>query len=492
MKLLHTTLLLCIVCMSSNAQQVPLTWSQPIVISNDTSFGSLRPRIAVTENGNAIVTWGKSDAVSVVYYSVKTPAGPFSTPQLVSPALVNCRVAETDGPSIAAQVNTVYITYTTWPFATTHSYSRKSTDGGLTWAAPVQIDGFLGGNFAMLPHITIDHVNNPHAAMVRVTPAGANPVAGEFCSVNQGVSYVSFVPGSTLIAGNAQDCSLPFQITSGSTHMIVYRNNNSGIRQVYAIKSLNNGATFTSITSVDNTPWNSSACIASGPEAYIWNDTLITVWMTEFSGVKKVRASATRITTLTPSPSRLIDSLQTASSTEQDHPVIIGSGGIVGMAWQAKSATETNYDVALAVSVTGYDGLNPSQLVNAGATSGISEMHPTIAYHDSTFHIVYVDRLQNKMFYVTASLRASPTSVKEGNAATARGFIYPNPARQSIVLAAASRLSIYDVLGRVVMQREMRDASQTVDISSLSTGLYFYRAVLEKGTVVTGKLMKIR
>lgn len=485
--------------MEVTAQQVPLTWSQPIAISNDTSFGSLRPRIAVTENGNAIVTWGKSDAVSVVYYSVKTPAGTFSTPQIVSPALVNCRVAETDGPSIAAKMNTVYIVYSTWPFASTHSYSRKSTDAGLTWAAPVQTDNFIGSNLAFLPHIAIDHVNNPHAGMVRITPGGASPVAGVFCSVNQGGSYVSFVPGSTLTGGDAQDCSLPFLTTTGSSHVMLFRNNNAGSRRVFLAKSTNNGGTFSSIIGVDDAPFTSSGCVPSGPEGIVINDTLVSVWMSQISGVKKIRTSVTRVSTMLASSSRLIDSLQTPSGTEQDHPVIAGTdeashaiGRIVGVAWQQKSAGGNNYDIALAVTITGFDGLNTSQLVNAGATSGISEMHPAIAYHDSTFHIVYVDSLQNKMFYVTASLRAPTTGVTETGSTPAKGFIYPNPARQSIVLAAASRLSIYDVLGRVVMQREMQDASQTVDISSLSTGLYFYRAVLERGTVVTGKLMKIR
>ncbi|GEM_PF-3932944 len=496
MRLLFSAIMFwCITFCTATSQQVPLAWSQPLAITTDTSYGSLRPRIAVADNGNIIVTWGKSDSVSRVYYAVKTPSGSFSTPQLVSPSGVNCRVAETDGPSISSKGNVVYIVYTTWPFATTHSYSRKSTDGGLTWASPVQVDGYLSGNLAMLPHITIDHVYNPHAAMVRVTPAGSNPVAGEFCSVDQGGSYVSFVPGSTLTVGNSQDCSLPFQVTSGSTHMIVYRNNNSGLRQVYAAKSLNNGATFTSITSVDNTPWNSPSCIASSPEAYIWNDTLITVWMTASSGVKQVRASATRISSLTASPSRLLDSVQASVGTEQDHPVIIGSGTIVGVAWQAKAPTDSNSDAAVAVSVTGYGGLNFPEVINAGTTSSISEKFPSIAYHDSTFHFVYVDAVQSRMFHVSASLRSSTTSVRETGAAAPEVFIYPNPARQSVIFSHGSQpavVFVYDLLGRLVAKRDISAGNTAIDISSLPTGLYLYRLEPERGIPVAGKLVKIR
>ncbi|MFN0157289.1 MAG: T9SS type A sorting domain-containing protein [Bacteroidota bacterium] len=500
MKLLLSILIF--LCVKVHAQPLPLTWSEPLAITNDTSFGSLRPRIAVAENGNVIVTWGKSDAISKVYSARKTHMGSFSSPELISPPSMNCRVAETDGPSITAKGNTVYIVYTSWPFATTHSYSRKSTDGGVTWAAPVQTDNFLAGNFAILPHIAIDHVNNPHVGMVRMTPAGASPVSGVFCSVNQGVSYVSFVPGSTLTAGNSQDCSLPFLTTTGSAHVLLFRNNNGGTRQIFLAKSTNNGATFSSITSVDNTPWNSATCVPSGPEGIILNDTLISVWMSEIAGVKKIRTSATRVSTMSAFPSRYIDSLNVPFDTEQDHPVIAGTdeashavGNIVGVTWQQKSATENYHDIALAVSITGLAGLNHAQIINTATTSIMAEKYPAIAYHDSTFHIVYVDSLQNKMYYVSASLRSGTTAVGENESVVRRGFIYPNPARHSVALShesSSAQLSIYDVLGRLVVVKEMQGDSPAIDISLLPTGLYIYRAVLDRKTIITGKLVKVR
>jgi len=70
MKLLPCMILLVgIVCLTAGAQPVPLVWSQTVAVSQDTSFGSLRPRIAVADNGNVIVAWGKPDAVIGVYYA---------------------------------------------------------------------------------------------------------------------------------------------------------------------------------------------------------------------------------------------------------------------------------------------------------------------------------------------------------------------------------------------------------------------------------------
>ena len=70
--------------------------------------------------------------------------------------------------------------------------------------------------------------------------------------------------------------------------------------------------------------------------------------------------------------------------------------------------------------------------------------------------------------------------------------IFPNPAGDYINVissAAIAKISIADVTGRVLIQVENNSTTQ-LDISKLSTGVYFLNLQMENGELTSYKIIK--
>lgn len=72
--------------------------------------------------------------------------------------------------------------------------------------------------------------------------------------------------------------------------------------------------------------------------------------------------------------------------------------------------------------------------------------------------------------------------------------IYPNPAKNELNLLKlnqfkAYNFELYDTYGRLVKTVEWREDHQTVDVSSLASGMYVYQIIDEEGNVGSGMLM---
>ena len=78
--------------------------------------------------------------------------------------------------------------------------------------------------------------------------------------------------------------------------------------------------------------------------------------------------------------------------------------------------------------------------------------------------------------------------------------IYPNPTtgifqiEYDLVKNGILQFEIYDIKGQKLLSNELisEEKTATIDCSSLSNGIYFYRAVIENQTFETGKLVIIR
>lgn len=72
--------------------------------------------------------------------------------------------------------------------------------------------------------------------------------------------------------------------------------------------------------------------------------------------------------------------------------------------------------------------------------------------------------------------------------------IFPNPAKDELKLLKLNQFKpyifeLYDAFGRLVKTVSWREDHQTVDVSSLASGIYVYRIIDEEGNVGSGKLM---
>ncbi|HLS30162.1 MAG TPA: T9SS type A sorting domain-containing protein [Flavobacteriaceae bacterium] len=71
--------------------------------------------------------------------------------------------------------------------------------------------------------------------------------------------------------------------------------------------------------------------------------------------------------------------------------------------------------------------------------------------------------------------------------------LYPSPMANQLYienLSENTELAIYDVSGRIVLKQEVNPSSKSVDVSELSSGIYFYSLNRNGQKVKTGKLVK--
>jgi hypothetical protein len=72
--------------------------------------------------------------------------------------------------------------------------------------------------------------------------------------------------------------------------------------------------------------------------------------------------------------------------------------------------------------------------------------------------------------------------------------VYPNPAKNDLVIASSSNevigLMITDALGRVVKNVAITSTKQTIDVSELKTGCYYLQLLHENGSEGTAKFIK--
>ena len=92
---------------------------------------------------------------------------------------------------------------------------------------------------------------------------------------------------------------------------------------------------------------------------------------------------------------------------------------------------------------------------------------------------------------VTFTTPADPNTGISVNTEESSISVYPNPANDSFVMITKGNvwMRIFDVHGKLMLQKSKCSASETIDISGFSNGIYFLQACnSDKINVV--KLMK--
>jgi Secretion system C-terminal sorting domain len=77
-------------------------------------------------------------------------------------------------------------------------------------------------------------------------------------------------------------------------------------------------------------------------------------------------------------------------------------------------------------------------------------------------------------------------------------IVYPNPFTSSIKVKlfgeylVNSRISIYDVHGYRLADQQWDGKTLELDLSILQPGIYFYRIQMVSGSVISGRIMKVK
>ena len=469
MRQLLTTLFITSLSASAFAQTI--SWGTPVSIYSVGASHNNHPRIALNRSGDPYVIFGQTD--TRVYFS-KWSGSAFTAPAVVSGSLTVFSQAWA-GPDLAASGDTVYVTMKATPemTSTNYSYLAHSYDGGATFAAPVRIDN-IGSDLSRFPIVTTTSTGNPLVSFMKFdsgTMANARYVVCR--SSDFGVSFTSDVLASKSTSPVC-DCCPAALISSGTKAIMLYRDDNSNIRDIWAGLSNDGGATFPNNVRVDTTNWNISACPASGPDGFVIGDTIYSVYMSSASGPALVHLSKESISGMAGFNNRITGPF-TGLST-QNYPRIDHAGNTAVAVW-VQNVSGTRY-IAYSVAGNIASGLSGYNILPGSTSSSV--MNADLAVAPGVVHIVWEDDNSGKVMYVKGTYTLSATAAVGNVSSKSIIEVYPNPdgPEFSVALGNIDGISscfLSDVAGRTIaLQPEVKNGTASFSLKGIAKGSYYF------------------
>ncbi|HZF99575.1 MAG TPA: T9SS type A sorting domain-containing protein [Chitinophagales bacterium] len=370
-------------------------------VSGGGVYGATRPRVTVC-NGVPVVVW--SNMLTKKVYSSRMASGVFSPPVLVTPTGFEAFSADWSGAEIDSHGDTMFVTITDHNIPAP-AYVVKSNDGGLTFGDTVRVP-LVGNELPRFPTVEVMPDGNPMIAVMRFDSTFGNPVNVVSHSADGGASFAPYTNATGIIPGSPCDCCPISIVANDNVAAVLFRNNDGNIRDTWAALSYDNGDTFNESARVDSNNWMLMACPSSGPDAYIFGDTLVSVFMNGAgsSGNRVFIASMDHVTGQVQSQKPVST---TITNTNQNYPRIDGVGDTLGIVWKQQVNGES--EVMFAHAFNGPNGIGTWIDTLTAAMSG-SQVYPDIAYGDGKLHAVFEDQVSGNVYYISASLPAVPTS----------------------------------------------------------------------------------
>ena len=461
-KTMKYILLLVFVCSSFLASaQKPITWSAGMNLAAN-SFGNLHPRITVDGRGNPLIIWGRASGESLFFsrYDGKN----FTAPKQVNPMGIPIATASWMGPQIASKGDTVYIVMKQTPenLSTSHIYLVSSFDGGKSFSPAVRVDA-IADSLSRFPTVTVDDRGNPIVAFMKFNAAFMDSRWAVTRSTDMGKTFLQDVKASGYSGKNALVCDCcPGTIlsTPGVTAML-YRDNLSNIRDIWAGISRDESATFASGFHAENTNWNINSCPATGPDGVIIGDSLYSVFMSSGTGSARTYLSSSSLTKSSVSTvTRLGGTINGLS--QQKYPRIATDGTALAIVWRQTVNGVAQLPIGFTPSVGAplvYDTVDLADITTVD-----------VAMHNGTVYVVWEDDNSGTIKIRTGSY-ASPSAVEELTESDME--LYPNPAENILHVSAApaqGNVRIYNPLGAIVLETEQ---SPAIDVTALVPGVYF-------------------
>lgn len=249
-------------CITANAQ---ITWTMGMNISTIT-YSNMHPRMALDGAGNPMVVWGRMSDQSVFFS--KWIGTMFTTPVKLNPTWLTVASAGWMGSDISSHGDTVYVVVKRTPEAidTNRIFIFTSFNGGVTFNTPVEI-GFIADSISRFPTVTTDATGNPIVAYMKFNSSFMDSRWVVAKSNDYGSTFSTDVKASGWgSSAEVCDCCPGAIVSLGNKSAMIYRDNNSNIRDIWTGISNNNATSFPSGFEVDNNNWMVMSCPSSGPD----------------------------------------------------------------------------------------------------------------------------------------------------------------------------------------------------------------------------------
>jgi hypothetical protein len=454
--------------LGSFGQLPQLTWSAPMEVADGGTYGNINPSIALTSGDIPVVMWGKA---SGELYVSRFQGYDFTTPVRITPPGMAVFSSDWAAPNIAASGNNVYAAFKEKPEMTGNLYFVRSSDGGLTFSDTV----LVSDPWSRFAAVTARSDGNPLVTYMEFDSGFIEPYHVLRYSIDGGNSFGPAIDASAIAPGEVCDCCQGLVLSAGTRDVVIYRNNDNYIRDMWVSKTESGGASF-SEEDIDNSNWYNVSCPGSGPGAIMTSDSVIAAWMSAATGQSRVIVGTVALDNMQPGFNLMRDPL--GGIPNQNNPSMAGSGDTVALFWE--EIVNANRDVFMSYSLRGAAGLNDTAMTISDAVG--SQLDIDAVYSGGVFHIVYMDNAAQRVWYLTASMPGI-TGVHP-NPET-QLLLTPNPTSAVVrVHDDVLRMTIIDAAGKELL----RGKGSVMDLSSLPGGLYFVRLETRSGIVVT-KLM---
>jgi hypothetical protein len=467
----HITLFTLLFITSLSFSQATILWGNEISVADGTTYGNVRPRIALSADGNPVVLIGGGN--EGILYSVKGNGNGFESPVSLLPDGVGTYLSYWTGPDFDSKGDTVIAVFKALPYDSGKIYMVRSTDGGLTYSDTIRIDSHETG-MAWMPAIGMDESGDVLLTYMAHDGASLNPTYIYSKSTDGGLTYSPEQVITSNIPGEACDCCPAEIILKGTNEVLLFRNNESNIRDIYASFSSDGGANFSSVANVDQTEWYINTCPSTGPDGAFVDDNLLTVFASKASGYQRLYISKSSISGNIMFTESLMLEPPTNQAGKQNYPRISNDGNTTVVVWVESEGS--NNDLFCGVTIDGsLESINTSKhIINVETAS--SQTNPDVVVNGGEIHLVYQDYLSGNVIYRKGTL----TGLTLPESASLK--VYPNPvfADKTLLIEGVKTLDLEKIkvvnsIGKEVQTViEFSDEILTIKFDdSIETGTYF-------------------
>jgi hypothetical protein len=425
-----------------------------------------------------LVSWESSTNNKI--YSSRWNGTAFTSPITINPAGVSPFIANWAGAEIASSGDTAFIVFSTVPADTGNVYTVRTIDGGVSFEDTVRVTPIDTANMVRFPSVAVAPGGNPIVNYMQIEAIGM--LDSEWAvarSTNGGSSYLPPTVPSLLAPDFVCDCCPATIAISGNRQALVFRNNDSNIRNMWAAHSIDAGASFPVAAEVDQTNWMIMSCPSSGPSSVIIGDTLYTTWMSDATGDARIYLSTTNINDQQIGTLRQIYATGTAT---QNFPVIAGKGDTLGIAWQGYVGSLAK--VYFTASTSGAAGLG-AVVDTVTKTYSSGQSRPDLAFANGKFHMVFTDGNGSNVKYLTGSIGTVGVQEYIPSGLSFNAFYNNGSIQLSIKSTQKSRsqCAIYNSMGQLVSSLLfIPEGEATYSISAPEeTGIYVITITGEDG-----------
>lgn len=469
--------------------QTSVSWSSPLIVAPGSTYNNVYPRITLMTGDKPLVVW-ESGFTDKVYRSVWTGSS-FTTPIAVNPAGVIPFVATWAGAETASSGDTAHIVFFSEPMMEAEIYIVSSYDGGLTFGDTVRVDQPGTSNVPAFPSVAVFPGGDPVVNYMLTDSAMMDAEYLIARSSNGGSSFLSPVAPSIGATGFVCDCCPANTVIKDNNVALLYRNDDTNIRDIWASFSNDGAVTFPASAEIDQTNWYITACPSSGPSGIIIGDTLFYTWMSDASTDARIYIGAVNINDQQVGYNR---QLYPVGTSTQNFPVIAGKGDTLGVVWQGYNGGVQ--EVLFTYSVTGSSGLGVKTDTLTKAFTG-HQSRPDMVFNNGKFHIVYSDSNGSNVKYLTGNVNISTGLNDTENTALSFNSFYDG---ESLILNVRSEndlrasCKLYNSIGQIVSASnlEITKGKNTFSVSeNLKSGIYLVTINDDRGRKLASKKIRI-